>query len=693
MRTIYALLIGINDYPIAKLNGCINDVLAIDAFFDQQSRAPENPFHWNPNFLLAPQSNEVSLLQDRNISHRRPTRQNIIKAFEHFWTANCEEGDCCLLYYSGHGSYLHTTAIPLFKEYEPSGKLQTLVCLSESASSLDVFHLLDKELGFLISECLSKTSAKHRPVSFVSIMDCCHSGTNTRHSALESIRMDHRSEMLAPAQPHGFTRDGNHFYKKFRNGQAGVLPGGINHGRWISLAACQSGEPAYEKRGEDGTSRGVFNHFLLKLLAEGRMTMSYRELIHRIRFAVREETEGKQVPCLDSTLVEDANLPFLQQTAVGQKELEIFFREKPSEEWLLNAGAIHGLQVTTESDALLLQLPNGSKRHVKIVEIRTAESVLDARCFSKEDQTNGRLKARVLSGCFSNTLVGIASAVPHLEKRKLQRVWMNGSFSHLNLTETVSDAPFCIQYEQRSGEEGRWALYRKETPTILFEPEKLLHKFLSNVEKVLRAESIIQLQNPHSSIPSEDIQMQVSTLEGVEFSASTLNDIPDSSYQLHPLDCGDISVAFRKLGAKICQPAIRVKLLHRRPTEHLYWVGALYCDSRFGITDQYLPVQLMGRQYAHFLELNFRRQQQSQIESWRAIPLAIPHDFQLSTQPEEITDHLLIFISDASSPFDLAHLTQLPLHHLESKGAQFTEELVPLAGNWLVKKLAIRIRM
>ncbi|MEO1627204.1 MAG: hypothetical protein AAFV25_18780, partial [Bacteroidota bacterium] len=153
------------------------------------------------------------------------------------------------------------------------------------------------------------------------------------------------------------------------------------------------------------------------------------------------------------------------------------------------------------------------------------------------------------------------------------------------------------------------------------------------------------------------------------------------------------SVAFRKLGAKICQPAIRVKLLHRRPTEHLYWVGALYCDSRFGITDQYLPVQLMGGQYAHFLELSFRRQQQSQIESWRAIPLAIPHDFQLSTQPEEITDHLLIFISDASSPFDLAHLTQSPLHQLESKGAQFTEELVPLTGNWLVKKLAIRIRM
>ena len=151
--------------------------------------------NWKPLYLLAPSDErEQKRLAEKGITYTAPTRENIVKAFDHFKDAKAEAGDYCLFYYSGHGSFM--TAPDVFADYEPSGELQTLVCLdSRQEGGRD---LIDKELGYLIAKTLDGKVPEDGPkVHFLSIMDCCHSGSNTRGDEPDIVaRMETKGDGL-----------------------------------------------------------------------------------------------------------------------------------------------------------------------------------------------------------------------------------------------------------------------------------------------------------------------------------------------------------------------------------------------------------------------------------------------------------------------------------------------------------------
>ena len=94
-RTIYALLVGINDYlgGVTGLNGCVNDVKRMAEFLQLRTQGGE--FELKPLTLTS---------GDRaNASEVKPTRQVVIDGFR---THLCQAGpdDVALFYYSGHGS-------------------------------------------------------------------------------------------------------------------------------------------------------------------------------------------------------------------------------------------------------------------------------------------------------------------------------------------------------------------------------------------------------------------------------------------------------------------------------------------------------------------------------------------------------------------------------------------------------------
>jgi hypothetical protein len=140
-----ALLVGINRYQIAgaDLRGCVNDVKDLSAALVE--------FH---GF----KKSDITVLTDAAATKK--AMQAGIKAL----VSNSKKGDVAVLHYSGHGSN-----VPDDNRDEADGR-DEILCPTN----------LDWNDPFR-DDWLRSTLDGLRPgVSFTAIMDCCHSGTNTR---------------------------------------------------------------------------------------------------------------------------------------------------------------------------------------------------------------------------------------------------------------------------------------------------------------------------------------------------------------------------------------------------------------------------------------------------------------------------------------------------------------------------------
>src|SRR5689334_12856218 len=109
---LYAALIGINAYDRNPLDGCIRDVLSVDDLLRQLSGAGENsPFNYLPEYYLAPGEDDQAEVEDHVRTYgispatiKKPGFHEITQdVFAHL--SKAADGDICLFYYSGHGSF------------------------------------------------------------------------------------------------------------------------------------------------------------------------------------------------------------------------------------------------------------------------------------------------------------------------------------------------------------------------------------------------------------------------------------------------------------------------------------------------------------------------------------------------------------------------------------------------------------
>src|SRR5208337_1507608 len=153
-RTMYALLVGIDDYPspIPKLRGCANDIDAFGSYLSERVAKDKGV-----------------AIKLKTLKNGKATRQAVVDAFsDHLGKA--KKGDVALFYYSGHGS--QEQAPEEFWKLEPDHLDETLVLFdSRNKGSWD---LADKEIAKLIGDVAAK--GPHVAV----ILDCCHSGSGTR---------------------------------------------------------------------------------------------------------------------------------------------------------------------------------------------------------------------------------------------------------------------------------------------------------------------------------------------------------------------------------------------------------------------------------------------------------------------------------------------------------------------------------
>ncbi len=234
-RTIYALLVGIDDYPspIPKLRGCVNDIDSFGSYLSERVAKDEGV-----------------ALKLKTLKNEEATRQAVVDAFsEHFGKA--KKGDVALIYYSGHGS--QEQAPEEFWTLEPDHRDETLVLFdSRSPGSWD---LADKEIAKLIGGVAA--NGPHVAV----ILDCCHSGSGTRdvetvvrRAPTDLRRRPIESFLLTPAEAEAASASRS----VKATGASRYAP---PEGRHVLFAACRDDEEAKEYVG-NGKHRGAFSFFL-----------------------------------------------------------------------------------------------------------------------------------------------------------------------------------------------------------------------------------------------------------------------------------------------------------------------------------------------------------------------------------------------------------------------------------------------
>lgn len=624
-KNLYAVIIGINAYPYNPLAGCVNDAMAVNSWFENLCAA-QNGLQWHPHYLLAPNSDDMNSIPElRNLDMLRPTRENIIAAFDHFKQA--KDGDYCLLYYSGHGS---TAPAPqVFKGYTPGDMLQSVVCQDSRVNGTP--DLLDKELGYLIATALEgKEPAEGKEgVHFLAFMDCCHSGTITR--SMDDFTPVARMAQpgFAPDAPLGFDPKGNAFYAPFKPGQTTVSrEGGLRHARYISISGARDSESAYEIffNTPEGRrcKRGVFTWSVLETLSQGGVNISYSDLIRRAEMSVRARVDN-QIPQLGKTDINDDNLLFMRNALKTPEQRYTVMFERG--EWRMNAGAINGIIAASGKKRALVKLNDG--RPVSVISVEASWSLLDPSAFNAADEQNLTLSATILEMPFPTTKIGFSSTLSTEMRSTMEQAFAEQKPIYATLANEQEAPQYLITPMPDHSGTICYALCRPGSTTPVFMRTPNSTQFVTDTAKVARYDHVIQMNNPNTALPRNAVKVEVKVLEGVEFGIQTLAGIPDSAFVPVPLQSAaapfpevvKASGSFKANG-KVQQPAIKVRIT---PQAGPCWVGALFCDPQCDITPDFLPIQQIGGPgEAPFVDLKFS----AQGRPFEAIPLKINTDWK-----------------------------------------------------------------
>jgi hypothetical protein len=365
-RTIYAVLVGIDDYPapIVGLDGCVNDVKRMRDYL-------KGRYHKDEGFKLAPPTVLVN---------KKATKSAVIDAFRK-QLGKAKRGDVALFYYSGHGS--QELSPQEFWHLEPDKLDETLVCYDSRLP--EHFDLADKELAFLI-ERVSKKGAH-----VVIILDSCHSGSGTRDVQAQTTRVRRVATDLRDRPLNTFIMSVEDATRLTRPAQPGIDSGWSAAGSHILLAACRDDEEAveYHAIAPDGTvePRGTFSYFLGEALRAISGPITYRELFARINAQIRSVVRG-QSPQIES--IPPGNVDGMVFDGAIRPVEPFYTLSYRSEAWRIDAGAVHGLPAAESDDPFLLDIfpfdaPTSDLREaskalvrVKVRKVEPTYSLVDA---------------------------------------------------------------------------------------------------------------------------------------------------------------------------------------------------------------------------------------------------------------------------------------------------------------------------
>ena len=319
---VYALLVGINEYPEHSLRGCVNDVKRMIRYL---------------------KGRKDIMLDEKTLYDEDATKEAIVETFiTHLSQAGL--GDVALFYFSGHGT--QEVANTDIWTTEIDGYLETIVCHPIQKP----FLLADKELRFLISELMN--AKKDKQPHLLTIFDCCHSGDNTRSAKpIEEAedgdireRRYFKKFALRPWEEFIFS-------KKIKEVDFESAPPSkvMKEGPHIHMAAAQDKESALEI-----SSSGVYTKTLIKVLKLTGGKIDYWSLNNLITNYIR--FHRKQVPQLSGRGSFAGKLlwtGFLNSEVEysGKLHPQVSYNEFKS--WVMDIGSIYGVKKDSAVDLIV----------------------------------------------------------------------------------------------------------------------------------------------------------------------------------------------------------------------------------------------------------------------------------------------------------------------------------------------------
>ena len=560
MKTLHALIVAIDNYPnpAHRLNGCKNDANAFRGYLANYCKA--NGLAYN----------------EKNLFDADATRQGVIDGFSHFKKA--QEGDVSVLYYSGHGSQM--AAPPEFWD-EQDHRSETIVCYdSRIPGGRD---LIDKELATLIW-LATKDSDNH----FLAVMDCCHSGSNTRDLNIRA-RMAEPSSFV-PRDASGFF--GKEHWVKYQPPSA----------RHVHLAAAKDSETAKELSIQ-GTPRGAFTYNLIQTLEQMGTCITYEELTahvgQRVRNLVKEQT-----PLCDAYKVPaDVGFTFL---AASLKKGEFLVSHDNTEGWIVNIGGVQGVPPTGAT----LKLDKGAE--IKITEVKANFSKIAGMELMA---TDAQYKASLTAIDERNlALPRLRIAISKDSEKEgidiLKSEWQKNSPETLQLVDNENDTDYVIRAWDNA-----YRLTKMGDTVPVFRRVNgynatAAQDFIQNAETVANWKAKLLLDNPLTTIKDGEFEIIVQDVSGTALSKPYILQQPDE--------------------AKEVNAQFGIKNLSNRA----YWVSGVYLGSDFGVTNEFLPKK----------EINPGEIAWVEYQNDRNIPFMVQNEY-LSWGVNEINEYFKFFIS------------------------------------------------
>jgi len=672
--TIYAVFIGINGYPRNQLSGCINDVVDMKKFFEELSDA--NNLAFKPKFLLAPnKENSIDPLtlidaKLKESDYDLPTRKNILDSFQHFESA--KEGDICLFYYSGHGSKQEAPREFLHLKSEP--QIETIIAVDSRPNGRDI---IDKELGYQVWATLHPNKGIH----FLAIMDCCHAGDNMRDGEGIKNKEDRPNNNITPLSDYfGFQEGGNEFYR-FDESRTKIDVAVPNY---VHLAASRENESAKELY-LDNKQRGIFTHNLLRVLKNGGLYTSYNELIEQVKILVTNKVKN-QIPNVHAFGTAKSENIFLKNKYLNIPPWNYNISyNKDKKKWILYAGEIHGISPSLNEEKSLVKVVDKNNNFITTGEICYANTTTSELELEKDTSYYSEqiLKGIIQSIASAKMKIAIEDHCAH--KEELKKLISSSLF--IVFEKEIKKAAYIIRQQEKGL---KYILTTKGEDYSLFKGQTKIKSFVYKVEQVAKWMSLLKRKNTNTTIKKEDIEVEVSIIEGKKINASNIDSIEAIKTIKNP---SEINLHYKFVDNKLLQPAIRVRL---RCLKSDYFIGVLYMSSKFGISQKLQTKEL--KRNGDWEILKYQHTRAHSIYELSTIPIAFDPLYHRD-EIIEITDYIRIIIS--TKDFDLTKYIQQSIPLDDSKRIQYSDfEGVNTRGavkrknleDWTAINIPIKIR-
>ena len=539
-RNVYALLIGINEYPIPhhRLHGCVGDMEVMKEYIEGRFNKEDYDLH-------------IQTLKDQEA-----TRQAVIDGFLNHLT-QAQENDIVFIHYSGHGSQI--PAAPEFAHLEPDGLEETMVCWDSRLP--DGKDLTGKERSYLIWKV-----AQNNP-HIILLIDSCHSGNSTKETDTETMsRMAEQGNV-------GMKLEEYVGYEEYENRNGNIFPPVGDH---ILLAACQDQETAKETN-MGGVRGGVFTHSLLNTLKESKGGLSYQDLMTRVQTKVYN-TVNEQHPQLETVNEADKLKSFLDGAILPKPDYYTVAFDNV-DGWIIDAGALHGIPMPIGMKTTKLALFDEGASNADMANIDNAIGTLEVidvfpsrsavRIDGVAEDTSKVYKSKITEIPIPALKVTL-DLTGDAEGIQLAKEALTASKSHyLEVSEDPKDAKYRIlakgnqYYVTHPGDEKplfkRIDGYTADNATMLTQ----------NLEQIAKWENTSMLNNPHTNISSDAIGITFTEVLEIQAGNMTKEQEVDTS------EIVSLSYKYNELKRKWEAPRYRVKVTNNSD-EQLYFCASTH---------------------------------------------------------------------------------------------------------------------